>query len=94
MILEAPVSTGQGGLTQHEWTSRIEKRLENLENFTAQELSKHDKEDTDMFKALWIEINSIKLQNAKTVWMFGLITAVGTVALTMACQVIMKKLGL
>ena len=87
------MSTGQGGLSYHEWITRIEKRLENLETESAQKVCKHEDKDTDMFKAVWAEINTLKTDAAVNVWKFGLIAAVGTVVLGGLAQVILKKAG-
>lgn len=75
------MGNGQGGLTVNEWISRIERRLENLEKESAQKLSTHDKEDSEMFKTLWAEINTMKLQNTRLMVQFGLVAALGSAIL-------------
>ncbi len=81
-------------MTTAEWVGRLEKRVENLENETAQNLSNLRKENIDMFKSIWEEINALKLANAKMVWTFGLVASAGTAILTLGLQLLAKKLGM
>lgn len=81
-------------MTTSDWVGKLEKRVENLETESAQNLSDHSKDNAEMFKSIWAEINSIKLQNAKTVWIFSAVAAIGTTLLSIAGQIIAKKMGL
>lgn len=71
------------------WVGRLEKRVENLERESAQNLSKHDSEDSEMFAKHDERIKKLELFSARALIIFG----AAQIIIFFLLNVLGKKMG-